>query len=257
MGLVASSVVMTVIVLNIHHQPIKSRRLSFILREGKSFLFLARLLCVGRPVKTPRKFAKLSAHAYQMTPPSFMNGSVADSKHCYGGHYSQCNNKNTSCITSQKQTVDGIDRVVNRINSGHATKLHAHFIAKEPDKHSACFNTHEVATAALADQCHMSSLKGSEKVSPEHNETFPSRHAMKLPHSSLPSGVSPEVSEMLNCLHLLQDIKDKLTREQTKDLEKEYQKFIKEEWRYLARVVDRLLGLLYVLLFVTFIVAFS
>ena len=88
MGLVASSVVMTVIVLNIHHQPIKSRRLSSILREGKSFLFLARLLCVGRPVKTPRKFAKLSAHAYQMTP-SFMNGSVADAaatavKNCYG-----------------------------------------------------------------------------------------------------------------------------------------------------------------------------
>merc|ERR1712226_306864 len=76
MGLVASSVVMTVIVLNIHHQPIKSRRLVYMLREGAPFLFLARLLCVGRPVKTPKKFSKLNSHAYQMQPMSLLNGSI-------------------------------------------------------------------------------------------------------------------------------------------------------------------------------------
>ena len=168
-----------------------------------------------------------------------------------------------------------MDTVVNRIHSGRA-----HIIAKESHKYSTYFNIHEATAAAAAtaaDQCYnmnsnnnnTNSKKGvSDKVSPHQNDQNESTHRLHqqatkhlhncgdATHFGSPD-VSPEVSEMLKCLHLLQDIKDKLTREQTKDLEKEYQKFIKEEWRYLARVVDRLLGLLYVLLFVTLIVAFS
>ena len=241
MGLVASSVVMTVIVLNIHHQPIKSRRLVHLLRDAAPFLFLARLLCVGRPVKTPKKFSKINSLAYQMKPS--LNGLAA---------------KERQPISQLADTYFS-----NRMNHNHSS-------AKNPPQLNLVQNKGSLSdlSQSCTDDCGYPSLNshfnGDVKSFPKQNNK--SVHMGEIRNrtgnprilvSDEEEAVSEHELELIKCLQLLQDIKDRLTREQSKDLEKEYQKYIKEEWRYLARVVDRLLGLCYVLTFIALIIAFS
>ncbi|XP_075256845.1 neuronal acetylcholine receptor subunit beta-3-like isoform X2 [Convolutriloba macropyga] len=248
MGLVASSVVMTVIVLNIHHQPIKSRRLVHLLREGAPFLFVARLLCVGRPVKTPKKFSKLNAHAYQLQPSALLNGAISSKDRSKAKRLSDsfsaknhCNSSTAQHLkliqTTARESFSELVQSCSDLNIGYPS-LNSNFNGdiKSSPKHSA-------------------NSAGVNKMKGAGTNLSPNPRILISPDDE--ENLSEHDLEMLRCLQLLQDIKDRLTREQSKDLEKEYQKYIKEEWRYLARVVDRLLGLCYVLTFIALIIAFS